>query len=91
MRLVVDWCCRDCGVNTYDLGEYYMVNNDLWAQLAPQKLAGLLCVGCLENRIGRELVAADFTDARINSDAHRRSARLRNRLSLTVAPTTAMN
>lgn len=27
---------------------------------------GMLCVSCLENRIGRELTPDDFTDAHLN-------------------------
>jgi hypothetical protein len=47
-----------------------------------EHLSGLefLCTGCLEQRIGRTLVASDFTDALINRLDGHTSARLRNRL-----------
>jgi hypothetical protein len=68
--------CVDCGVDTLDAGEYYAVSEAVWP-LDP--LGGMLCIGCLEDRIGRRLTPVDFTDAPINS-ARGSSARLRSRL-----------
>ena len=56
--------CRDCGINTIAIQEYYMVQKPLWNEHGVPK--GMLCIGCLEKRVGRKLVPADFTDARIN-------------------------
>jgi hypothetical protein len=42
----------------------------------------ILCIGCLESRIGRTLMSRDFKDVPINNlAAGEKSARLRNRLS----------
>ena len=53
------------------------------------KLPGqeILCIGCLEQRIGRTLVRCDFTDSPIN-DPHEEtmSARLRDRLTTDHVP-----
>ena len=38
-----------------------------------------LCIGCLEQRIGRKLARTDFTDCRINNPDGFKSARLRSR------------
>ena len=38
--------------------EYYVVKDELW-DVAPEQRCQL-CVGCLENRLGRELVPEDF-------------------------------
>lgn len=38
---------------------------------------GLLCIGCLESRLGRELTPDDFSHAFINQGAYGRSPRLR--------------
>lgn len=68
--------CDDCGACT--LREYYMVRDDIW------KAAGgprMLCVGCLEARIGRKLMRRDFPDCPLNSNWIRFSPRLRNRLT----------
>ena len=57
-----------------------MVTDQVWTSVAED---GMLCIGCLEQRLGRVLHAKDFTDAPINQmsdmtdDA---SARLLNRL-----------
>jgi hypothetical protein len=41
----------------------------------------ILCIGCLERRLGRTLTRADFTNCRINNpDEFIMSARLRSRL-----------
>jgi hypothetical protein len=79
VRGTVFWFCADCDEHTID--EYYMVGDDLWADYG----AGdrVLCIGCLEIRIGRRLTPADFTDCGANKDPDAtRSARLRDRLGL---------
>ncbi len=67
--------CVDCGIDTIEIDEYYMVWNDIW----PLEGRGMLCIGCLENRLGRELTREDFTDAPIN-EIFTYSDRLKNRL-----------
>lgn len=70
------WTCIDCAQSTRILGEYYMVHNAVWQAANPPPI-GMLCIGCLEARIGRPLTAEDFTDAPLNQDPRiRRSARL---------------
>jgi hypothetical protein len=43
--------------------------------------AEILCIGCLEARIGRTLVAGDFADAPVNSLRKCKSERMRERLT----------
>lgn len=57
--------CKDCSVNTMDIDEYYMVWDPIWQQAGNPN--GMLCIGCLEKRLGRELCAKDFSDALINA------------------------
>jgi len=57
--------CLDCGVNTADTHEYYMVKNKVWRKAHPED-EGMLCISCLETRLGRVLRHKDFTDAPIN-------------------------
>jgi hypothetical protein len=79
--VVSDWRCLDCGVDTNALDEYYLLHDDLWEQLHPDK-DGNLCIGCVEQRLGRHLNASDFTDLPINnSELFTRSVRLRDRLA----------
>ena len=57
--------CLDCKTDTYEIGEYYMVHHDLWETANP-KIKGMLCIGCLERRLGRELDYTDFTWSPLN-------------------------
>jgi hypothetical protein len=58
-----------------------MIWNWLWEELVPEH-EGMLCIGCLETRLGRKLTAADFTDCRLNDLGwvEERSDRLYDRL-----------
>jgi hypothetical protein len=83
-EIAADWTCYDCGADT--LSEYYMVWDEVWTKAGARDEFGfLLCVGCLERRLGRRLGAEDFTDALINSpryswrDSPRLAARKRTR------------
>jgi hypothetical protein len=73
--------CIWCGVDTRELGEYYMVADKVWNRYGPA--SGCLCIGCLEDRMGRQLRRGDFKDIPLNTDPEQhRSDRLRNRLGL---------
>ncbi len=77
-----DWRCRDCGVDTDAIDEYYMVADPVWKQAA-KGVDGHLCIGCLERRLGRTLHSGDFTDRPVNTTSQlRRSPRLASRLRL---------
>lgn len=83
VEIIDDSHCVICGVNTSGfrgIGEYYMVHDDIWKQHGCHR--GMLCIGCLESRLGRFLVASDFTDCPVNRDDDWiRSVRLQDRLS----------
>lgn len=59
--------CNDCGVDTVAeiASEMYIVEQDVW-QSSGASDDGILCIGCLERRIGRLLDADDFTGAPLN-------------------------
>jgi hypothetical protein len=81
--------CADCEAGTHTLGERYMVRDEVWRQAwkgrdkawqhAPGQM--VLCVGCLEQRLGRKLIATDFAAVPLNdpSEFHM-SPRLLDRL-----------
>jgi hypothetical protein len=71
--------CLDCDVDTFAIDEYYMVNDDVWTDSGVGWTGGMLCIGCLEDRLGRQLVPGDFMDAPINGRPPH-SERLRARL-----------
>ena len=60
-----NFICLDCGVNTDEIGEYYMLTNEVWKEVVPD-LTGMLCINCVELRLGRQLWPEDFMDAPLN-------------------------
>ena len=54
-----------------------MVKGSIWAQATKDRWARILCIGCLEKRIGRTLNSFDFSSAPIN---HREPSRYSPRL-----------
>lgn len=77
--------CIDCGIDTKAVNEYYMVQDELWEAHGPVR--GMLCIGCLEARIGRQLTPADFSDCLLNTRPFKKSLRLAQRLGFDNAPT----
>ena len=71
--------CLDCDEDVIEMGEMFMVRDDVWLEANPDS-NGMLCVGCIEKRLGRRLETGDFTDVEINRTGHR-SHRLRTRMS----------
>jgi hypothetical protein len=87
---IITRCC-DCSLGTNVAREWYMVKPKVWKEAWTgrrkpwHELPGqsVLCVGCLERRIGRTLCAADFADAVVNDPEGDISDRLRQRLMAT--------
>lgn len=62
------------------MNEHYFVQTETWIS-AVGSIVGMLCVGCLETRIGRKLVCSDFPDVTINNPKFgNKSTRLLDRL-----------
>jgi len=60
--------CMDCSVNTLHINEYYMLEDDSWyGAMSAQDPEGMLCIGCVENRLGRNLRPADFARVPLNA------------------------
>lgn len=59
--------CDDCGFDTLDPegSEWYAVADAVWQPVAAD--ATFLCVGCLEERLGRRLTPTDFSPFGIES------------------------
>jgi hypothetical protein len=79
--------CADCGLGTFVGREYhYRVRPQVWREawngrLKPWREAPgqqILCIGCLEGRLGRTLSRTDFTN---DIDPDRMSDRLLSRLT----------
>ena len=64
--------CADCQVDTGTTGEWYMVRDAVWERAWPgtsqpdyvrtydEPCRYILCIGCLEAQLGRELTRQDF-------------------------------
>jgi hypothetical protein len=59
--------------------ETYIVHDHIWKSAGMEPWGGCLCIGCLEKRIGRELMPMDFSDHPFN-DHYPGTARLMWRL-----------
>jgi len=79
-----NFLCLDCGKDTFR-NEYYMLRNPVWKKANP-KIKGMLCIKCVEKRLGRKLTKKDFADVPLNRAKSfmniPRSALLKNRLGL---------
>ena len=74
-------CCQDCGHDTRLMNERYMLREDTWDEATYENFAYMLCIGCLELRLGRTLDSGDFVCCPLNyEDLGRHSLRLRSRL-----------
>jgi hypothetical protein len=73
-----EFMCLDCSVNTHEISEYYMIQFDLWESVVPSR-SGMLCIGCLEERLVRALTTEDFLDAPVNYGVFGMSERFRSR------------
>jgi hypothetical protein len=75
-----DFECLDCGTNTLETGEYYMLQDAVWLEANPSD-RGMLCIGCVEKRLGRTLAAGAFSQCPLNDCTVGRSERVRNRIA----------
>ena len=79
--------CHDCGHDTAAMGEMYHLFDWLWIRVVRAKRTGpvhMLCIGCVEERLGYTLTQDCFSSAPLNTnwDHHyKQSLRLRHRLA----------
>jgi hypothetical protein len=57
--------CLDCSRDTLRSGDYYMLRDDVWREANPS-VEGMLCLDCLEKRLGRGVGWWDLSPAPIN-------------------------
>ncbi len=57
----VSTMCFDCKVDVFSIAQYaYMLHDSVWEEAVKSEPISLLCIACLEVRLGRELVPEDF-------------------------------
>ena len=63
------WACKDCRKDTWvDLKDYYMVTDEIWNKYGIKEKRGMLCVKCLEKRLGHKLGIKEITFCPLNLD-----------------------
>ena len=72
--------CEACGQSCRD--EYYMLRTELWRKVCRSN--DILCIGCVEDRLGRKLVPTDFNFKETFASAQQfpPSRRLKQRLDI---------
>ena len=71
--------CLDCKQDTGKMHEHYFIHTEIWLSVVGNK-TGMLCVGCLENRLNRRLTKTDFPDITVNNPRYEaKSQRLMER------------
>ena len=74
------WICLDCQIDTGKIYEHYFIDTKTWLSVV-DSIEGMLCVGCLENRLKRKLTKEDFPKVTINDPKYSKmSLRLLSRL-----------
>jgi hypothetical protein len=72
--------CDGCGRDTVTPPfEWYTVKDHIWAETGLGTHDAVLCVGCLEQRLGRQLHPEDFADVPTNKPSVHNSERLLHR------------
>ncbi len=61
------WICKTCGKNTF-LNDYdsFMLNDKLWLRLNKQRKNGVICLDCVENKLGRKILKDDLKEHQLN-------------------------
>lgn len=72
--------CLDCRIDTGKIREHYMLVDKTWFEVHTSNV-GMMCIGCVENRLGRTLVPSDFNDSHVNNPRlYEMSGRLLSRI-----------
>lgn len=80
--------CKDCGVDIHSINELCYINDALWKYVCSRKpeidTRYVLCIGCIEKRLGRQLTPNDFVSCELNGHDFGRpkSDRLKDRLGI---------
>lgn len=77
------WHCMDCGKDTDAAQEYFALQDDLWRRIVrrPHR-TGMLCLACVERRLGRSLNRADFKPVPVNDRQAQVCTALATRLAM---------
>jgi hypothetical protein len=62
----MNWNCFDCGKNTRNDKNYYMVTSYLWIKYGVGNR--VLCPSCFSKRMGRKITKKDLTNCKVNEE-----------------------
>lgn len=72
--------CLDCRIDTGKIHEHYMLVDTTWFSIHNSD-RGMICIGCIEKRLGRTLTSSDFNSSHVNNPRlYPMSARLLSRI-----------
>lgn len=61
-REIAQHTCISCGVNIVEIGDYCMLNPDIWDRKLRLQWTDNMCIACIEKRLGRKLRLGDFSN-----------------------------
>ena len=73
---IANWFCMDCGKDCFIHPiDYYMLRHELWKTINPQ-VKGMLCMDCVEGRLGRKLIKSDILICPLTVDINPYTAKI---------------
>ena len=63
--------CKVCKGDPFDLGQYFMVHDELWNKVCTDNnisTYSIICRNCFEKLLGRKLKEEDLTDCPLNKE-----------------------
>jgi hypothetical protein len=76
------WHCLDCSKDTDITEGFFMLRDDLWRRLVRRPYrGGMLCLDCVQRRLGRELHHGDFANVPVNQQQAGKCPALARRLA----------
>ena len=58
--------CKCCGKSTLTNRDYYMLEDKLWLELNNGKYEGMMCMDCVESKLGRKIAIKDLAPVPLN-------------------------
>ena len=81
-----DWSDKGVTQTINSWSEVYTVKPAVWKAAGMEPMDGCLCIGCLEQRLGRTLTARDFPSHPLNTVHGKERLLSRRRLTPTITP-----
>lgn len=61
------WICKKCGKNTFIYDhDSFMLERKLWLRMNQQRQSGVICLHCVQNKLGRRITKTDLMEHNLN-------------------------